>query len=64
MGTFQYSMMTQDEPFLPSTINPAVAPATLTASNLNGDARTTLSNNVLHTEITPYPEIDSALPLL
>ena len=53
MGTFQYSIMTQDDPFLPSTINPAVAPATLTAASLNGDARTTLSNNVLTTDITP-----------
>jgi MtrB/PioB family decaheme-associated outer membrane protein len=53
MGTFQYSMMTQDDPFLPSTINPLVPLATLTASSLNGDARTVLSNNVLNTQITP-----------
>ena len=53
MGTFQYSIMTQDDTFLPSTINPLVAPATLTASSLGGDARTTLSNNVLHTQWSP-----------
>jgi MtrB/PioB family decaheme-associated outer membrane protein len=53
MGTFQYSMMTQDDAFLPSTINPLVPLATLTASSLNGDARTTLFNNVLNTQITP-----------
>jgi MtrB/PioB family decaheme-associated outer membrane protein len=53
MGTFQYSWMKQDDTFLPSTINPLVTPATLTASNLNGDARTTLFNNVLNTQITP-----------
>ena len=52
MGTFQYSRMTQDETFLSSTINPLAVPATLTASSLNGDARTTLFNNVLNTAIT------------
>lgn len=52
-GTLQYSIMRQDDPFLPSTINPAVVPAMLTRSSLEGDARTTLSNNVLHTNITP-----------
>ena len=53
MGTVQYSVMTQDEAFMTSTINPLVLPATLTRSSLNGDARTLLSNNVLHTQITP-----------
>jgi len=53
MGTVQYSIMTQDDSFLPSTINPAVPLATLTRGSLDGDARTTLSNNVLHTDITP-----------
>jgi MtrB/PioB family decaheme-associated outer membrane protein len=54
MGTFQYSMMTQDETFLPSTVNPNFAVAVLPSSNLNGDVRTILSNNVLHTDITSY----------
>ena len=53
MGTFQYSMMTQDDAFLPSTSNPLVPLATLTRSSLNGDARTTLFNNVLNTQIMP-----------
>ena len=53
MGTLQYSMMTQDDAFMTSTINPLVAPAVLSRSSLNGDARTTLFNNVLNTQITP-----------
>ncbi len=52
MGTFQYSMMRQDETFMASTINPLAPLATLTAASLNGDARTTLFNNVLNTRIT------------
>jgi MtrB/PioB family decaheme-associated outer membrane protein len=52
MGTIQYSIMTQDDPFLPSNSNPLAALATVPRSSLNGDARTTLSNNVLHTDIT------------
>jgi MtrB/PioB family decaheme-associated outer membrane protein len=52
MGTFQYTWMTQDDPFLPSTINAAVAPATLPRSSLGGDARTMLINNVVNTQIT------------
>lgn len=53
MGTFQYSRMTQDETFMTSTSNPAVVPATLSRGSLGGDARTTLSNNVLNTQILP-----------
>ena len=52
MGTFQYTWMTQDDPFLPSTINPLLTAATLSRSSLGGDARTMLSNNVLNTQIT------------
>ncbi len=52
MGTFQYTWMTQDDPFLPSTINPALTAATLPRSSLGGDARTMLANNVLNTQIT------------
>jgi MtrB/PioB family decaheme-associated outer membrane protein len=59
MGTFQYSWMTQDDSFLPSTSNPLVAAAMLGRSSLGGDARTVLSNNVLHTQITP--NLDSNL---
>jgi MtrB/PioB family decaheme-associated outer membrane protein len=52
MGTFQYTWMTQDEPFQSSTINPALAAAILPRSSLGGDARTILANNVLNTQIT------------
>jgi MtrB/PioB family decaheme-associated outer membrane protein len=52
MGTFQYTWMTQDEAFLPSTINPALTAAILPRSSLGGDARTIMSNNVLNTQIT------------
>lgn len=56
MGTFQYSWMTQNDAFLPSTSNPTFALAVLPRGSLNGDARTVLSNNVLHTQITPNLE--------
>ena len=59
MGTVQYSIMTQDDAFMTSTINPLVVPALLPRSSLNGNARTTLSNNVLNTKITP--ELSSTL---
>jgi MtrB/PioB family decaheme-associated outer membrane protein len=56
MGTFQYSWLTQNDAFLPSTINPALTLAVLPRGSLDGDARTILSNNVLHTQITPNLE--------
>jgi MtrB/PioB family decaheme-associated outer membrane protein len=59
MGTFQYTWMEQNETFLTSTINPLVTPGILPRSSLNGDARTTLANNVLNTQITP--ELTSTL---
>lgn len=59
MGTFQYTMMTQDDSFLPSSINPLSTLAVLPRSSLDGDARTILSNNVLHTKITP--DLESTL---
>jgi MtrB/PioB family decaheme-associated outer membrane protein len=52
MGTFQYTWMKQDDSFLPSTINPALAPAVLSRGSLGGDARTLLSNNVITSQIT------------
>lgn len=51
MGTVQYTWMTQNDPFLPSSTQPA-AVAALSRSSLGGDARTTLINNVLNTQIT------------
>lgn len=51
MGTLQYTRMTQDETFMASTINPAAALTVMPRSSLGGDARTTLSNNVLNTQI-------------
>ena len=59
MGTVQYSIMTQDDAFMTSTINPLVTPAVLPRSSLNGDARTTLLNNVINTQITS--ELSSTL---
>src|SRR5262249_17722273 len=62
MGTFSYNVMTQNDPFLPFTINPVVlnaanvgvpAPTAMPASSLNGQINTLLSNNVLTTQITP-----------
>jgi MtrB/PioB family decaheme-associated outer membrane protein len=52
MGTFQYTLMQQNEAFLPWSINPAVPAVAITASSLNGEASTLLFNNVLHTQIT------------
>jgi MtrB/PioB family decaheme-associated outer membrane protein len=59
MGTFQYSWMTQDDTFLPSNSNSLATLANVPRSSLGGDARTTLSNNVVHTQITP--DLDSNL---
>jgi MtrB/PioB family decaheme-associated outer membrane protein len=63
MGTVSYTMMRQNEAFLPFTINPNPAltiggkqAASLTAlptSSLNGAIDTLLVNNVLTTQITP-----------
>jgi MtrB/PioB family decaheme-associated outer membrane protein len=51
MGTFQYTWMIQDETFMPSTINPAVALMPPPMSSLNG-SHTMLANNVINTKIT------------
>ncbi len=63
MGTVSYTMMRQNQNFLPFTINPDLglsptgAPwnsiAALPASSLNGAINTLLSNNVMTTQITP-----------
>ena len=50
MGTFQYTHLESDDASLPWSINPLV-PA-VNALTPNRDARTMLSNNVLHTQIT------------
>ncbi len=62
MGTLSYTMMRQNQDFLPFTINPDLGPspngapwnstAALPASSLNGDINTLLSNNVVTTQIT------------
>ena len=62
MGTVSYTMMRQDQAFIP-TISPLVftnaantvlgAPPALPASSLNGAINTFLSNNVVTTQITP-----------
>ncbi|MGA6976681.1 MAG: MtrB/PioB family outer membrane beta-barrel protein, partial [Pseudolabrys sp.] len=67
MGTVSYSMMRQDDAFLPFTTNgllnppgrilingqPATSLAALPASSLSGEVNTFLSNNVVVTQITP-----------
>ena len=72
MGTISYTMMRQNQAFLPS-ISPLIftdagntvlgAPTPLPASSLNGAINTFLSNNVVTTQITPT-EIEAELPLL
>ena len=62
MGTLSYTMMRQNQAFIP-TISPLVftnagntvlgAPPALPASSLNGAINTFLSNNVVTTQITP-----------
>jgi MtrB/PioB family decaheme-associated outer membrane protein len=57
MGTMSYTMMRQNQDFLPFTINSNLAPldstSALPALSLNGAINTLLSNNVLTTQITP-----------
>ena len=64
MGTFNYNAMTQNEAFIPMTINPgpffvgttsptAYPLAPLSRSSLNGEIDTTLFNNVLTTQVLP-----------
>jgi MtrB/PioB family decaheme-associated outer membrane protein len=63
MGTLSYTMMRQNQNFLPFTINPNLTAdfggldpsltSTLPNSSLNGAINTLLSNNVLTTQITP-----------
>lgn len=62
MGTLSYTMMRQNQAFLPFTITAGLDPingapsnstASLPASSLNGAINTLLSNNVLTTQITP-----------
>jgi MtrB/PioB family decaheme-associated outer membrane protein len=63
MGTLSYTMMRQNQDFLPFTINPNLGPsptgapwnstAALPGSSLNGAINTLLSNNVVTTQITP-----------
>ena len=64
MGTLSYTMMRQNQNFLPFTINPNLAgvfaggldpslASTLPYSSLNGAINTLLSNNVVTTQITP-----------
>jgi MtrB/PioB family decaheme-associated outer membrane protein len=55
VGTVSYTMMRQNDAFIPMTNNPT-APASLNvlpASSLNGAINTILSNNVVTTKITP-----------
>src|SRR5208337_1456960 len=55
IGTLNYTMMTQNDAFIPMTINPGATAAALAlpAGSLNGQINTLLSNNVVTTKITP-----------
>ena len=63
MGTLSYTMMRQNDPYLPFTGNtlltapingqPATSTAALPFASLNGNIDTLLSNNVVTTQITP-----------
>jgi MtrB/PioB family decaheme-associated outer membrane protein len=54
VGTLNYTMMRQNDPFIPMSANPtAGAVMTVPASSLNGAINTLLSNNVVTTKITP-----------
>jgi MtrB/PioB family decaheme-associated outer membrane protein len=62
MGTTSYTMMRQNDAYLPFTSNgligpingqPATSTAALPFSSLNGSTNTILSNNVVTTQITP-----------
>ncbi|MGA2492086.1 MAG: MtrB/PioB family outer membrane beta-barrel protein [Roseiarcus sp.] len=60
MGTLQFTQMTQNQAFIPMTINPVLAKSLgiplsgsgLSRSSLQGDINTTLFNNVLSTQLT------------
>jgi MtrB/PioB family decaheme-associated outer membrane protein len=60
-GTLSYTMMRQDDAFIPMTNNPNALPSVniLPASSLNGAINTLLSNNIITTHITP--DLDSKL---
>ena len=62
MGTFQYTNLESDDASLPWTINPLVPAVTFLTPNR--DARTMLSNNVLHTRYNVRAEIDPEISLL
>ncbi len=51
--------MTQDETFLPYTINPALATTPLPATNLNGEVNTTLAALGIHSRPTPRLRLDA-----
>jgi len=46
-GTLSYGMRFQDDPFIPHTINSAIASPALPASSLDGEVRTLLANLLL-----------------
>lgn len=59
MGTFQATKMTSDQSSLPFSANPGVLALGTTFSAPSRETSTFLSNNVLHTQITP--ELQSTL---
>ena len=52
VGTVSYTMMRQNDAFLPFSLNETAPVTALPASSLNGAINTTLSNNILTTKIT------------
>jgi MtrB/PioB family decaheme-associated outer membrane protein len=73
MGTATYTMMRQNESFLPFSNNPASPVLALPAPSLNGEINTTLINNVLTTQLSPqfksklsyrYYDFDNRTPLI
>ncbi|BBF92407.1 MtrB/PioB family decaheme-associated outer membrane protein [Blastochloris tepida] len=52
MGTVSYTMMRQDDPFIPYTINPNVETYALPASSADAKVDTLLINNVLNTPLS------------
>ena len=52
MGTFQYNMMRQNDPFVNTQTNGLVLPDALPATSANAKVDTILANNVLTTQLT------------
>ena len=56
-GTVAYGMRFQNEPFIPITVNPALAPAPLPASDLDGKVQTFFANLLFNARPTPKLDV-------